>query len=342
MEDSENAGRSLLDFVFSWSIDDVLNKDLYKNKVKQIPKSFNSVTHYLDSFIFPLIEETRADLYSSMTMLSRAPTCEISCIEISEVYKPPNNLICSIDVKVRGCLEDNFDTYEPEPGDLIALTDMRPKCIADIDRPKLPYLIAFIQRVTEQSEDEYKLIVRLSKPIASEACILGKGSWANFAVFLINLTTNIRIWKALNLELGEGSFNIISSLLQKEPTVCSDCAICFFRERNWIEATTSGALIRSLDLNESQEEAVLNCTALKECYHKSTVKLIWGPPGTGKTKTVASFLFAMFKMKCRVVTCAPTNVAVIGIIKRYLQIASKSFDYGTYGLGDIILFGNAK
>ncbi|KAL2897301.1 putative helicase MAGATAMA 3 [Bienertia sinuspersici] len=341
-EDSESAGRSLMDLVFSWSIDDILNNDLYKYKVKQIPQSFSSVMHYLDSFIFPLIEETRADLCSSMKMLSRAPICEISHIEISDRYKSPNNLICTIDVKATACVEDNIEPYEPESGDLIALTDIRPKCLADINKPELPYLIALVQKVTEENVDGYKLKVQLSKPIASEVCVLEKGCWATFAVMLTNLTTNIRIWKALNLQLGEGSFNIISSVLQKEQSVCSNCAVCFSRERNWIESTTSGALIRSLDLNESQEEAVLNCTALKECYHKSTVKLIWGPPGTGKTKTVASFLFAMLRMKSRVVTCAPTNVAVTGIVKQLIKIASKSFEYGTYGLGDIILFGNGK
>lgn len=97
-----------------------------------------------------------------------------------------------------------------------------------------------------------------------------------------------------------------------------------------------------MDLNQSQEEAVLSCTALKDCYHKSTVKLIWAPPGTGKTKTIASFLFAMLKMKCTVVTCAPTNIAVVEVTRRVLKLASRSFDYGTYGLGDIVLFGNGK
>lgn len=124
--------------------------------------------------------------------------------------------------------------------------------------------------------------------------------------------------------------------------VCSNCDSCFFRELNWIESTTLGALIRSLDLNESQNKAVLNCTALKECYHKSTIKLIWGPPGTGKTKTLASFLFAMLKNNCRVVTCAPTNVAVVEVTKRLFKIALKSFEYGTYGLGNIVLYGNGK
>jgi hypothetical protein len=34
--------------------------------------------------------------------------------------------------------------YEPEVGDLIALTDVRPKCIDDLNRPKRFYLIAYV------------------------------------------------------------------------------------------------------------------------------------------------------------------------------------------------------
>lgn len=69
--------------------------------------------------------------------------------------------------------------------------------------------------------------------------------------------------------------------------------------------------IRSFGLNLSQEEAVLSCISAAMCHHENSVKLIKGPPGTGKTKTVASLLFAVLKMKCRTLACAPTNTAVL-------------------------------
>ena len=72
------------------------------------------------------------------------------------------------------------------------------------------------------------------------------------------------------------------------------------------------------------------------------MKLIWGPPGTGKTKTVGSLLFSLLKRKCRTLTCAPTNVAVLEVTSRFLRIVIESLDYHTYGLGDIVLFGNRK
>nr|POF18324.1 hypothetical protein CFP56_47569 [Quercus suber] len=67
------AGRGLIDLVFSWSIEDVLNEDLYQNQVRLIPQKFSSTNEYMNSFTYPLIEETRADLLSSMSTLPLAP-----------------------------------------------------------------------------------------------------------------------------------------------------------------------------------------------------------------------------------------------------------------------------
>lgn len=72
------------------------------------------------------------------------------------------------------------------------------------------------------------------------------------------------------------------------------------------------------------------------------MKLIWGPPGTGKTKTVGSLLFSLLKKRCGTLTCAPTNVAVLEVTSRFLRLVMESLEFFTYGLGDIILFGNRK
>ncbi|KAM3357274.1 hypothetical protein P3S68_023988 [Capsicum galapagoense] len=70
------------------------------------------------------------------------------------------------------------------------------------------------------------------------------------------------------------------------------------------------------------------------------VKLIWGPPGTGKTKIVVSLLYVLLNTRCITLTCAPTNIAVLGITKRLMQNAQSHLQYDKYGLGDIVLFGN--
>ena len=102
-------------------------------------------------------------------------------------------------------------------------------------------------------------------------------------------------------------------------------------------------IIRSFELDESQKNAVLSSIAMSKCTHQQgNVKLIWGPPGTGKTKTVASLLYALLKLKCRTLACAPTNIAVLQVTKRLMGLVKGSLEYNTYGLGDIVLFGNGE
>jgi senataxin len=101
-------------------------------------------------------------------------------------------------------------------------------------------------------------------------------------------------------------------------------------------------MISSYNLNDSQEAAVFSCIAMRDCNHQNPVNLIWGPPGTGKTKTVGVLLHALLKMKCRTLTCAPTNIAVMEVTTRLLRLVRESLDHDMYGLGDIVLFGNGK
>ena len=80
----------------------------------------------------------------------------------------------------------------------------------------------------------------------------------------------------------------------------------------------------SSTLNDSQLNAVLACLDGVRCDHKTSVQLIWGPPGTGKTKAVSMLLFTLLKTKCRTLTCAPTNVAITEVASRVLKLLKES------------------
>lgn len=99
----------------------------------------------------------------------------------------------------------------------------------------------------------------------------------------------------------------------------------------------------SSNLNESQTSAILSCLHMLRCKEKSAFELIWGPPGTGKTKTAATLLVAFLKMNYRTVVCAPTNVAITEVASRVLKMI---LDTEAAGLccssGDILLFGNQE
>ncbi|XP_057492289.1 uncharacterized ATP-dependent helicase C29A10.10c-like isoform X1 [Actinidia eriantha] len=333
----------LADIMFSWSLADVLNKHLYKAEVKQIPNTFSSTDHYMKSFISPLVEETHADLFSKMETLSRAPTCEVLSVETLKHHKPPKDLFYKISLKrMREISSSSEGTYEPLFGDFIALTDVRPKCTGDLNRPKHNYLVALVLKVNDDSD---KLTVLASKAIifdAEEKRDKNKNKNKNsfFAVFLTNLTTNLRIWNALNAELEGGNMNIIKRVLQTDSI--ANCSHCFSQESKSAAISSASNAISSFKLDDSQKSAILSCVAARECRHQNTVKLIWGPPGTGKTKTVASLLFALMGMKCRTLTCAPTNVAVLGVAARLMGTVREALGNSSYGFGDIVLFGNGE
>ncbi|KAM1516063.1 hypothetical protein ACFXTH_015081 [Malus domestica] len=321
------AARPLINIVFSWSLEDVLNAHLYRNQVTKIPDTFSTVTSYMKSFIPSLVEETHADLLSSMMNLSQAPTLEILTVKTSKNHGPPKDLF--YDVTCVG-------TYVPQVGDLIALTDIKPKCVDHLNGPRISYLIAYVH----QSRDS-NLSILSSKHIHTGRYTHIKSKTDTlFAVYLLNMTTTVRVWKALNSKGANTS--LTKNLLQPQANSSqgrNSCSICFDNEKCYLSATFHAMCS---DLNDSQKAAVLNCISLSKCNHRNTIKLIWGPPGTGKTKTVGMSLFAMVKLKCRTLTCAPTNIAVLEVTARVLRLVNQSLDYGKYGLGDIILFGNEQ
>ncbi|PHT97060.1 hypothetical protein BC332_34014 [Capsicum chinense] len=89
-------------------------------------------------------------------------------------------------------------------------------------------------------------------------------------------------------------------------------------------------------------DGVDNSDQLNAVLRIQEVKPIWGPPGTGKTKTVTSLLYVLSKIRCRTLTYAPTNVAMLGVTKKQIQNAQSLLQYDKYGLGDIVLFCNRE
>ncbi|KAI3794413.1 hypothetical protein L1987_37044 [Smallanthus sonchifolius] len=96
---SSAKNQELIDVVFTWSIDDVLNKDIYENKVSKIPLRFSSSTDYTKSFIGPLIEETHAELLSNMNIISQASIRGIKVASQTKDNKFPKDYLYSICLK---------------------------------------------------------------------------------------------------------------------------------------------------------------------------------------------------------------------------------------------------
>nr|XP_010316550.1 uncharacterized protein LOC101252144 isoform X1 [Solanum lycopersicum]XP_019067902.1 uncharacterized protein LOC101252144 isoform X1 [Solanum lycopersicum] len=335
--------KTLIDVIFSWSFKDVLNEDLYKDKVKNIPSTFQSTAMYMKSFVFPLLEETHADLSSSFDKVANASICKILSIQEVESKRPSDKCLYNIEMERKESSGDGR-AYEPETGDLFAITDVIPTCVDDLNRPTMSYIMALVQRVAYE-KDYIKIQVFSSRPFWVEQGIRENHMRDSlFLVSLINTTTNTRIWNSLNLGLERQNSKVIQKILEPnfDVTGKEKCNVCLQGEVYRVCRSKILASNWLINLNDSQQEAVLNCLATKYCHHENTTKLIWGPPGTGKTKTVSALLFLLLSLNCRTVTCAPTNIAVLEVSRRALKLVVESCEFLTYGVGDIVLFGNRK
>ncbi|KAI3869984.1 hypothetical protein MKW92_049526 [Papaver armeniacum] len=339
--------KDLIEHVFSWSIEDILNDDLYRHKVEMIPKRFESVQHYLGSYTMPLLEETRMELCSQMEFMSGLPHAEVTSVEESKLHGG-SFLYC---VKVSSWRNRygvyGKEPYSPKPSDLFILGNTVPEVASDLQRFGSSWSLASVVEDVKESDSvghEDRLIcfqVKTSKPIKIE---MKEGrSKSLFVVFLVNLATNTGTWKALHMFQN---LNVIKEVLCANSMVRENCYLCSAQDdRIWAGKVDSQLL---LALNESQRAAVLGTISAVQCKHRSSVKLVWGPPGTGKTKTISILLYSLLSMNCRALACAPKNVAVAELALRILNLHKDACESNLEknklfcSLGDLLLFGNVN
>ncbi|KAH7840877.1 hypothetical protein Vadar_022824 [Vaccinium darrowii] len=331
----------LTDLVLSWSLEDILNENLYKTQVEKIPESFESVEHYLGSFVFPLLEETRAELFSSLDSIYEAPYAEVISLDESKPYGTS-----LFDIKVdywRNKFNDHGkEPYKTLPGDVFVISDAKPETVSDLQRVGRMWTFACVSKITEENElDSSSTCFKVK---ASRDIEVKNGLRESlFVIFLMNITTNKRIWNALHMLRN---CKIIKEVLCADSSVQEDCKHCSVYNKSQLTDTFVMNLLSKL--NESQTEAISASLPGIKCSHKTTVELIWGPPGTGKTRTVSVLLFTLLRMNCRTLTCAPTNIAINEVASRVLKLVRESSEAESEKhalicpLGDILLFGNKE
>ncbi|PWA68994.1 uvrD-like Helicase, ATP-binding domain, P-loop containing nucleoside triphosphate hydrolase [Artemisia annua] len=275
----------------------------FTKMVENIPLAFVCEEHYFGSFVYPLLEETRAELASSMEIMYRAPFAEILSFNES---KCGENMVYDVSV------------------------DGKPESISDLRRVGRTWALSSIKG-NEVDSTSITIKVKASKPIEFQDGM--------FAVFVVNITTQRRIWNSLHIHRN---LNIIKEVLYSHYAVKENCNICSVGYDSTISQRYDQQLL--LNLNESQRAAIMVVICKTQCYHGSFVEQIWGPPGTGKTMTVSVLLFILSQMNQRTLACAPTNVAIVQLASRLLSLVRESFKITTAGgdyfcpVGNVVLF----
>ncbi|PWA60761.1 uvrD-like Helicase, ATP-binding domain, P-loop containing nucleoside triphosphate hydrolase [Artemisia annua] len=299
-------------------------------KVENIPLTFESEEHYFGSFVYPLLEETRCELASSMEIMYKSPFADILSINVS---KGGENMLYDVTI---GPWKNQYsecgkDLYHTILGDLLILVDGKPESITDLQHVGRTWTFSMVKNY---EDDSRSMKVKTSKPIEFQDGM--------FVVFVINLSTQKRIWNSLHMHRN---LNIIKEVLYSDSKV-KECNICPFGYDSMVSQKLDPHLL--VNLNESQTAAVMAALCKTQCCHISSVEQIWGPPGTGKTMTVSILLFILLQMKQRTLTCAPTNVAIVQLASRMLSLVRESFEITTASgdylcsVGDVLLFGNME
>ncbi|KAK3426798.1 hypothetical protein EUGRSUZ_F03158 [Eucalyptus grandis] len=330
----------LTKIIFSWSLREIFNTNLYRNEVKSILESFQSVEQYFASYIFPLLEETRASLCSSMQNVSRLPFAKVTGFVEGE----KNVYHVEVDYWRNRATDNGKEPYKTLPGDVLLLTNAEPDTVPSFDRFKGRWAFASVAGIVEDEDGDPQTSTRFIVKAFLDNEVFDDPAWESiYAVFLINAVTNIRIWNMLH---RFGNLNVVREILCTDSAAEKDCNLCITQSHG----SGHGSLNKNLfgSLNESQTKAVLACLDTIKSEHGSAVEIIQGPPGTGKTKTVAALLFTLLNRKHRTLVCAPTNVAIKELASRVLQLVKQSVCTNSHGerllynLGDMLCFGNKE
>lgn len=162
-----------------------------------------------------MLEETRAELCSSLKAIQKAPFSQVVSIEESKTKG--GKLLFNVNVSSWRSTNNGKgqQPYKALPGDIFVILDTDPQITSthDLECSKLNWAFAWLGQVTDNNIPT-NLKLHVSKNITADGYILK--STTLYIVCLMNVTTNLRIWKALQCSTGAG---IVKRILDTTSTV---------------------------------------------------------------------------------------------------------------------------
>ncbi|OQU84722.1 hypothetical protein SORBI_3004G113500 [Sorghum bicolor] len=313
-ESSPDPGHDLVRLIFSWSFHDIMNHNLFADKVKTIPDRFSGLMDYLEAFRLPLLEEMREEMSTNLVdALSSSRHFPIDAVRALPVRKDKSgdaqaspSMYRLIVARGRGRRHGARDF--PCTGDVVLLSDATSPCRrpADLTRDGRSCCLAHVRYANDSA-------LALEMVAASERLEQQASTRYAFGVSLISLIPYERIWRCLDY----------AAAVQRKP-----------------------ALVRVVagDVDDGHDMR-LPASPPPPCWRRGYPR-----SGSGKTKTISVLLLLMSQQSaagCRVLTCAPTNTAIRQVASRLLELRkqqhpSGASDDGGGCLGDLLLFGNRQ
>ena len=178
-----------------------------------IDLSFNSVEQYLKSFVYPLLDETRAELCSCMETLSTLPFAQVISLQHSHSHGR-NHYLVKTDTWKNSFSRYGKKLHKTLPGDVFILADFKPEAVNDLQRSGRTWSFVLsagiLDEEIEGDDDENKLTSTFKVIASKDIDIDQMGQKSLFIIFLTNITPNRRIWNALHMD---GESRLIQRIL---------------------------------------------------------------------------------------------------------------------------------
>ena len=160
--------------------------------METVPESFQSVEQYLASYTFPLLEETRASLCSSMQDVSKLPFAKVTGF----VKGKKNAYHAEVDYWRNRSSDRGKEPYKTLPGDVLMLTNAKPDTIPSLERFAGRWAFASVAEIAGDAEGNAQTPTKFRVEAFLDNEVNDDRTWESmYAVFLINAVTNNRIWK---------------------------------------------------------------------------------------------------------------------------------------------------
>lgn len=359
-------------------------------QMRLIPPRFENLKAYFESFLWPMVEDTKAEICKSLQLVEQSSRRFALKCSIYELQIPQNNQVHmgQFDLKKFLLVTDlkHYNTqfsgrvhdWKHKKWDLVLMCTSLPKSFIELQDASQCYTLGVLTSSGGQSKlRNVPAVLKVTAfcPNKGEGklvrAITRSGSkW--YIVVLTNLSTALRTWDALNPDLHSAldRLRLVSETLY---STCEDQyqSTIFNLDNGHLGSSDKDSaghmnLVQSIqqfcsgrDLNHSQTEAVVTTASALHFGSEPKVRLIKGPPGTGKTATVVTFLSVITCLLYRTLVCASANRAICEVAQRFVYLVNrmpspeKSFQYypffTSYGcegackslkLGDVVLVGN--
>ena len=289
--------KSLLQ-IHKWDAAVCRDEKFYRDRIKRIPDKFSDTHSWTTSFIYHIFEDMRASLQKELEG-SRLSRTDFYLDSKGQTRR--NNRRCSVasSESSAGCL-----VIIVKQGNVDQFSGKHPNFIASMG-----------QGVGTKIVDEYNMVLSYAAGTHQDEFEGSNGIGWDLYKF-----STPHIPSALSLSSLKRCATLEDSSLVEEILNCSPC-----HRDNELSARQSRNPVRYYhSLNASQDLAIstilgsldnsLNISTIRT--QKASVKIIHGPPGTGKTATLVALIDALLQKRIAVLATAPSNHAICELARR--------------------------